>query len=52
MYYIGYESSFIFADNYLSNADILDMTIEEKYITALYWSLSTMSTVGYGDVSP
>jgi hypothetical protein len=28
------------------------MTLADKYITALYWSLSTMSTVGYGDVSP
>jgi hypothetical protein len=52
MYYIGTESSFAFADSYLTNADILDMTVADKYITSLYWSLSTMSTVGYGEVIP
>lgn len=24
----------------------------QRYITAMYWSLSTMTTVGYGDVIP
>jgi hypothetical protein len=52
MYYIGFESTFDFGDNYLTHADILDMSVEEKYITALYWSLSTITTVGYGDVIP
>lgn len=24
----------------------------EKYITALYWSFTTMTTCGYGDIHP
>lgn len=24
----------------------------EKYVNALYWSITTMSTVGYGDIKP
>lgn len=34
------------AQNGLENA-----TSEEQYITSLYWSLTTMTTVGYGDIS-
>lgn len=28
------------------------MSYGEKYVTSLYWSFTTMCTVGYGDVTP
>jgi hypothetical protein len=37
---------------YMTYSEMVDMSTIDKYVTALYWSLSTMSTVGYGDVAP
>ena len=32
--------------------EILDMATYEKYIMAIYFTITTMTTVGYGDLSP
>lgn len=29
-----------------------DATLRCRYVTAMYWAMSTMATVGYGDVTP
>ena len=52
VYYLGYEESFLFADAMLASSEILDMDLVEKYVTCLYFSLSTMTTVGFGDMVP
>ena len=32
--------------------DLVDASSFDRYITAVYWSMSTLCTVGYGDVTP
>jgi hypothetical protein len=39
-------------DTWVALSGLQDKGIYEKYITALYWSMSTLCTVGYGDVTP
>jgi len=29
-----------------------DQSVCEKYVNALYWTIQTMATVGYGDIKP
>jgi CRP-like cAMP-binding protein len=51
-YAIGiYESTF-YPNVWMTQIHLDYFTIEELYITALYWSITTMATVGYGDVKP
>jgi hypothetical protein len=37
---------------WLTMANIQDAPTFDKYIISLYWAFTTMTTVGYGDVSP
>ena len=37
---------------WISVEDIQDATNYDKYVTALYFSFTTITTVGYGDISP
>ena len=39
-------------ENWMVFKDVYMMDLQSKYITALYYVIVTMSTVGYGDISP
>ena len=44
-----------FSDNYkdtwIEAKEMLDKPTNEKYLTSMYWTVTTITTVGYGDIS-
>ena len=41
-----------FSNTWLQQHDLYLETSVDQYVAALYWSLSTMSTIAYGDITP
>ncbi|KAM3133635.1 hypothetical protein pb186bvf_014322 [Paramecium bursaria] len=39
-------------DNWLFHFELYDESWQVRYINSLYWGVTTMNTVGYGDLSP
>jgi hypothetical protein len=39
-------------ESWAEKADLLDASIATQYVSSLYFALTTMTTVGYGDISP
>lgn len=39
-------------DTWIYRRGLLDSSLFESYLTSLYWALTTLSTVGYGDITP
>ncbi|OQR82898.1 Voltage-gated Ion Channel (VIC) Superfamily [Achlya hypogyna] len=53
-FWVSYQDS-MFSDppinTWLHEKHLLDASIWDQYVTALYWAIMTLATVGYGDVS-
>ncbi|KAL9185630.1 hypothetical protein ACHAXT_003407 [Thalassiosira profunda] len=51
MFFIAHESAFDPDNNWLGDL-VPELNGFERYVTSLYWSVVTFTTVGYGDYSP
>jgi len=52
-YYIGLETYDTYGTNWMDTIEYTEATdsLGTIYLFSLYWSIATMSTVGYGDVT-
>ena len=39
-------------ETWVSRYNLNDMPADERYLTSLYWALTTLATIGYGDITP
>ena len=50
-FYIGSQDMDTYPMTWITKAKIENKSNSEKYITSLYWAFTTMTTVGYGDIT-
>lgn len=50
-FFIGYQDMAVSPVTWITKAKIENKSNSEQYITALYWAFTTMTTVGYGDIT-
>jgi len=50
-FYSAFSSGFP-ADSWAARASIIDSSPVAQYVRSVYWTITTMTTVGYGDITP
>lgn len=51
-YSVAYLNTINFNESWLTDKRMVDIPVVDQYINSLYWVITTMATVGYGDINP
>lgn len=51
-HFIGMISDVMKGDSWLRKNGFIHLSTGERYVTSIYWTITTMMTVGYGEITP